>query len=67
MGQRNSADERRVRVSLTGAGRKLIDRNIAGSVVEACGPGDEFPAAQKTVARLRDNLLCNTGREGKTS
>jgi MarR family transcriptional regulator, organic hydroperoxide resistance regulator len=36
-------------------------------VVEACGLGDEFPVVQKTVARLRDNLLRNTRMEGKTS
>jgi DNA-binding MarR family transcriptional regulator len=65
--QRSSADERQVRVSLTGAGRKLLDKNIAGSLIEACGLGDEFPAVQKTVARLRDNLLRNTRTEAKTS
>jgi len=65
--QRSSADERQVRVSLTGAGRKLLDKNIAGSLVEACGLGDEFPAVQKTVARLRDNLLRNIRTEAKTS
>jgi DNA-binding MarR family transcriptional regulator len=65
--QRSSADERQVRVSLTGAGRKLLDKNIAGSLIEACGLGDEFPAVQKTVARLRDNLLRNIRTEAKTS
>lgn len=56
-----------MRVSLTGAGRKLLDKNIAGSLIEACGLGDEFPAVQKTVARLRDNLLRNIRTEAKTS
>jgi DNA-binding MarR family transcriptional regulator len=64
--QRDPADERQVRVSLTAAGRKLLDKNIGGSLIEACGLGDEFLAVQKTVARLRDNLLRNTKAEAKT-
>jgi len=65
--QRSSADERQVRISLTAAGRKLLDKDIGGLLVEACGLGDEFPAVQKTVARLRDNLLRSTRAEAKTS
>jgi len=65
--QRSSADERQVRLSLTAAGRKLIEKDIGGLLVEACGLGDEFPIVQKTVARLRDNLLRNTKAEAKTS
>ena len=59
--QRNPADERQVRVSLTRAGRKLIEKDLGDPLVEASGLGDEFPAVQKTVSRLRDNLLRNTG------
>lgn len=65
--QRSSADERQVRISRTAAGRKLLDKDIGGLLVEACGLGDEFPAVQKTVARLRDNLLRSTRAEAKTS
>jgi DNA-binding MarR family transcriptional regulator len=61
--QRDPADERQVRVSLTAAGRKLLDKNLGGALIEACGLGDEFPVVQKTVSRLRDNLLRNTKAE----
>lgn len=54
---RDPADERQVRVSLTPAGRKLIEQDLGESVIEATGLGDEFPVVQKTVRRLRDNLL----------
>jgi DNA-binding MarR family transcriptional regulator len=57
--QRDPADERQVRVSLTPAGHDLLvamDQSAA-SRVDATGLGDEFPIVQKTVARLRDNLL----------
>ena len=54
---RDPADERQVRVSLTPAGRKLIEQDLGNSVIEATGLGDDFPVVQKTVSRLRDNLL----------
>ncbi|WFU21726.1 MarR family transcriptional regulator [Bradyrhizobium sp. CB1717] len=54
---RDPADERQVRLSLTAAGRKLIEQDLGDSVIEATGLGDEFPMVQKTVSRLRDNLL----------
>ena len=54
---RDPADERQVRVSLTPAGRRLLDTDIGQAVVGACGLGDEFPLVQKSVVRLRDNLL----------
>lgn len=56
---RDPADERQVRVSLTPGGRKLIEQDLGNSVIEATGLGDEFPVVQKTVSRLRDNLLRN--------
>jgi len=59
--QRDPADERQVRVSLTPAGRKLIEQDLGGSLIEATGLGDDFPVVQKTVSTLRDNLLRNTG------
>ncbi len=55
--QRDPADERQVRVSLTPEGRGLIEQNPGASLFDATGLGDEFPIVQKTVARLRDNLL----------
>jgi DNA-binding MarR family transcriptional regulator len=58
--QRDPADERQVRVSLTPAGRKLIAMDPGASLFEASGLGDEFGAARKTVTTLRDNLLRNT-------
>jgi DNA-binding MarR family transcriptional regulator len=57
---RDPADERQVRVSLTAAGRRLLENDLGEALIEACGLGDEFPVVQKTVVRLRDNLLRNT-------
>ncbi|OKO76340.1 MarR family transcriptional regulator [Bradyrhizobium sp. NAS80.1] len=57
---RDPADERQVRLSLTPAGRKLIEQDLGESLIEATGLGDDFPVVQKTVSRLRDNLLRNT-------
>ena len=62
---RDPADERQVRVSLTPAGRRVLDIDIGTSLTEATGLGDEFPVVQKSVARLRDNLLRNTRGEPK--
>ena len=63
---RDPADERQVRVSLTPAGRKLIEQDLGQSVIEATGLGDDFPVVQTTVSRLRDNLLRHT-RAGEKS
>jgi DNA-binding MarR family transcriptional regulator len=62
---RDPADERQVRVSLTPAGRRLLDKDLSASLIEATGLGDEFPVVQKTVVRLRDNLLHNTRGDPK--
>jgi len=62
-GRRDPADERQVRVSLTPAGRRLLETDPAASLVEATGHGEDFPAVQKTVMRLRDNLLRTTQAE----
>jgi DNA-binding MarR family transcriptional regulator len=61
--RRDLADERQVRVSLTPAGRRLLEKDLGASLVEATGLGDEFPVVQKTVSRLRDNLLRATQGE----
>lgn len=58
--RRDPADERQVRVSLTPAGRSLLDKDLGISLVEATGLGEEFPTVQRTVAKLRDNLLRTT-------
>ena len=64
---RDPADERQVRVSLTPAGRRLLEKDLGASLVEATGLGEEFPVVQKTVATLRDNLLRTTqGEAGKS-
>jgi MarR family transcriptional regulator, organic hydroperoxide resistance regulator len=54
---RDPTDERQVRVSLTPAGRRLIEKDLGAPLADATGLGDEFPVVQKTVTRLRDNLL----------
>jgi DNA-binding MarR family transcriptional regulator len=57
--RRDPADERQVRVNLTPAGLKLRHEVECGAaeLIEATGLGDDFGAVQKTIARLRDNLL----------
>jgi DNA-binding MarR family transcriptional regulator len=55
--QRDPTDERQVRVSLTPAGRRLIEQDLSAPLLEATGLGEDFPVVQKTVVRLRDNLL----------
>jgi MarR family transcriptional regulator, organic hydroperoxide resistance regulator len=55
--QRDPADERQVRLSLTAAGRRIVDKDPGAALAGAIGLGDEFPAVQKTVTKLRDNLL----------
>ncbi|TCL69611.1 MarR family transcriptional regulator [Rhizobium sp. BK251] len=61
--RRDPADERQVRVSLTPVGRRLLETDPAVSLVDATGLGDEFPVVQKSVVRLRDNLLRATQAE----
>ena len=57
--RRDPADERQVRVNVTAAGRKLKQQveNSASTLAEATGLGDDFPKVQRTIAKLRDNLL----------
>ncbi|PDT80160.1 MarR family transcriptional regulator [Sinorhizobium sp. BJ1] len=58
--RRDPADERQVRLSLTPAGRTLLDSDPAAALVDATGLGDDFDEVQGNVARLRDNLLRTT-------
>lgn len=55
--RRDPADERQVRVTLTPAGRKLVEMDPGAALTDAIGLGDDFPVVQQTVAQLRDNLL----------
>lgn len=55
--RRDPGDERQVRLKLTAAGRRLVDKDPGSALFEATGLGDEFPAMQRAVADLRDNLL----------
>lgn len=61
--KRDPADERQVRVSLTPAGRSLLETDPAASLVDATGLGGDFAVVQQAVARLRDNLLRATQRQ----
>ncbi|ABC91316.1 probable transcriptional regulator protein, MarR family [Rhizobium etli CFN 42] len=54
---RDPADERQVRVSLTPAGREILETDPSSALIDAVGLGDDFPVVQKSVTRLRDNLL----------
>ncbi len=55
---RDAADERQVRVGLTEEGRKLRESAFSVSLRDATGlTPEEFPVLQKSVAKLRDNLL----------
>jgi DNA-binding MarR family transcriptional regulator len=58
--QRDPADERQVRISLTPAGRDLLATDTGLSLIEATGLGEDFPVVQQSVVRLRDNLLRST-------
>ncbi|WP_186419298.1 MarR family transcriptional regulator [Bosea sp. CS1GBMeth4] len=55
--QRDPADERQVRVSLTPEGRRLREKALPMNLVAAAGLGADFPVVQKAVVRLRSNLL----------
>lgn len=57
--RRDPADERQVRITMTAAGRALTREveNKAAGLVEATGLGDDFVKVQRTISRLRDNLL----------
>jgi DNA-binding MarR family transcriptional regulator len=56
--QRDPADERQVRVSLTDEGRRLREKGMHMNLVKSTGLGeDEFARLQKSVVTLRDNLI----------
>jgi len=56
--RRDPADERQVRVSLTEEGRRLRERGLQRTLVKATGlAADEFAKVQKSVVKIRDNLV----------
>ena len=63
--RRDPADERQVRVRLTDTGRALLAGNPGAPLPDATGLGEDFPAVQQSVVRLRDNLLRSVKSGGK--
>ena len=62
--ERNPADERQVRISLTEAGRRLREKGMHMSLVASTGlKPDEFARLQESVVALRDNLIRATAEE----
>lgn len=63
--RRDPADERQVVISLTDAGRRLREEGTQRTLVDAAGMTmDELDQLQKSVARLRNNLLEHARRQG---
>ena len=62
--QRDPADERQVRISLTEAGRVLREKGMHMNLVAATGlKPDEFARLQETVVTVRDNLIKATAEQ----
>ena len=62
--RRDPADERQVRVSLTEAGRALREKGAQRTLVKAVGLApDDFAKVQKSVVRVRDNLIGHMSAE----
>ena len=62
--ERNPADERQVRISLTEAGRQLREKGMHMNLVASTGlKPDEFARLQETVVTLRDNLIKATAEQ----
>jgi MarR family transcriptional regulator, organic hydroperoxide resistance regulator len=56
--QRDAADERQVKVSLTDAGRRLREKGLPMNLVAESGlSADDFPKIQKAIVALRSNLI----------
>jgi MarR family transcriptional regulator, organic hydroperoxide resistance regulator len=62
--QRDPADERQVRVSLTDDGRLLREKGMHMNLVASTGlKPDEFARLQENIVTLRDNLIKATAEE----
>ena len=62
--QRDPADERQVRISLTEAGRRLREKGMHMNLVAATGlKPDDFARLQETVVTVRDNLIKATAEK----
>ena len=60
--QRDPADERQVRISLTDAGRRLREKGMRIKLVKSSSlKPDEFERLQKSVVMLRDDLIRAAG------
>ncbi|MGH6634153.1 MAG: transcriptional regulator, SarA/Rot family, partial [Sphingopyxis sp.] len=59
--RRDPADERQVRIRLTAKGSELRSHEIGNELFDATGLGDSFFDVQKSVAKLRDNLMRSLG------
>lgn len=63
--QRDTADERQVRVNLTAAGRRLREKALPMNLMKESGLSPrEFARMQKAVVTLRDNLAKAAARSG---
>ena len=68
--ERDSKDERSVRVALTDAGRSVREKAFAYREVTAKAAGlspDEFRILQKAIVRLRSNLIDASAQERRGS
>ena len=62
--QRDPADERQVRISLTDEGRRLREKGMHMNLVASTGlKPDEFARLQENVVTLRDNLIKATAED----
>jgi MarR family transcriptional regulator, organic hydroperoxide resistance regulator len=56
--RRDPADERQVRVNLTDAGRRLLEKGLQIELVKSNGlKPDDFDRLQNDIVTLRDNLI----------
>jgi len=61
--RRDPADERQVRVNLTDAGRRLLEKGLQIELVKSSGlRPDDFDRLQNDIVTLRDNLIEATPR-----
>jgi len=62
--RRDPSDERQVIISLTEAGRDLREKGGQRTLVKATGlEPDEFRQVQKTITRVRDNLIAHVAND----